>query len=146
MAPVITTPPVSQQNRTLNNVTFACTVIGNPRPMIQWKLNENMLNNRSDSDGIKILIIQTTMGNCVILDPPSHCETSSTLTIFNVQFSDSGEYTCNANNNAGTVTRSATLNVIGMILLHNLFFNTTVVLLYSYLKFKYFVPKVSEQV
>ena len=113
MEPVITTPPVSQKYETLNNVTFACIAVGNPRPVIQWELNRNMLNNRSDSDGIKILIIQTTMGNCIISDPPSHCETSSLLKIFNLQFSDSGEYTCNASNNVGTITQSAMLTALG---------------------------------
>ena len=116
MGPVITTSPVSQKYETLNNVTFTCIAVGNPPPAIQWELNRNMLNNRSDSDGIKILITHSTMGNCAITDPFSHCEIYSMLKIFNVQFSDSGEYTCNASNNAGTITRSATLTVIGMIL------------------------------
>ena len=115
MAPNITTPPKSQVIITLSNVTFTCAAVANPQAVIQWELHGNVLSNHSDSHGIKILIVQQKMGDCRIIDPPSDCEVSSTLEIFNIQPADSGEYTCNASNVAGISTKSAVLTVTGTI-------------------------------
>lgn len=113
MKPAITVPLVDQINKELSNVLFTCVAIANPPAVINWKLNGNPLNNRSDSNGIKISITQNTIGDCMITNPPSHCETCGTLKIFNIQQSDGGRYICEAENDAGNITKSALLIVIG---------------------------------
>ena len=112
---VITTQPISQVSQATSNVTFTCAAIANPRALIQWIFNGNVLRNMSDTDGTKYLITNETEGNCAITDPPSQCETSSTLEIFNTQPSDSGEYTCNASNVAGASIESAELIITGIL-------------------------------
>ena len=112
MTPIITTSPVDQVKKATTNVTFTCTITGNPQAVVQWSFNENVLSNRSDIDLIKISIIQEAMEDCTIT---SGCEISSTLDIFNVQPADSGEYMCNASNAAGFSAESAELTVIGKI-------------------------------
>ena len=104
---------MSQVIQAANNVTFTCAANANPRALIQWIFNGNVLRNMSDTDGTKYLITNETEGNCAITDPPSQCETSSTLEIFNTQPSDSGEYTCNASNVAGASIESAELTING---------------------------------
>ena len=106
---------MSQVSQTTNSVTFTCSANANPRALIQWIFNGNVLRNMSDTDGTKYLITNETEGNCAITDPPSQCETSSTLEIFNTQPADSGEYTCNASNAVGTSIESAELTIIGNI-------------------------------
>ena len=114
MTPIITTSPVDQVKKATTDVTFTCTAISNPRAVIWWSFNGNVLNTRSDSNGIKILTVQEAVGDCTVT---SQCEISSTLNIFNVQPADSGEYICNISNAAGFSTESAAnLTVIGNIL------------------------------
>ena len=111
--PNITTQPISQVIKATNSVTFTCVANGNPRPLIQWIFNGNVLRNMSDINETKYLITNETEGNCTITDSPNQCETSSTLEIFNTQPADSGEYTCNASNAAGASIGSAELTIIG---------------------------------
>ena len=113
--PIISTQPMFQSSQSTNNITFTCVANANPRALIQWIFNGNVLRNMSDTDGTKYLITNETEGNCAITDPPSQCETSSTLEIFNTQPADSGEYTCIASNVAGTSIESAELTVTGNI-------------------------------
>ena len=110
--PVITTKPMSQSSKATNNVTFTCAANAIPRAIIQWKFNGNIL---KSIDVTKYLITNKTEGNCAITDPPSQCETSSTLGIFTTQPADSGEYTCDASNEKGTSTITAELTIIGKI-------------------------------
>ena len=111
--PIITTQPMPQVSQETNNVTFTCAANANPRALIQWIFNGNVLRNILDTVGTKYLITNGTEGNCAITDPPSQCETSSTLQIFNIQPADSGEYTCNASNAAGASIESAELIITG---------------------------------
>ena len=116
--PIVTTQPMSQVIQATNNVTFTCAANANPRALIQWIFNGNVLRNMLDTDGTKYLITNETEGNCAITDPPSQCETSSTLQIFDTQPADSGEYTCNASNAAGASIESAELNITGNTKFH----------------------------
>ena len=102
-----------QISHATNNITFICVVNANPQAIIQWIFNGSVLRNMSDTDGTKYLITNETEGNCAITDPPSQCETSSTLEIFNTQPADSGEYTCNAINAVGASIESAELIITG---------------------------------
>ena len=103
-----------QVNKTTSDVTFTCVANANPRAIIHWSFNGNVLRNMSDTDGSRYYITTETEGNCLVTDLPSQCETSSTLGIVNTELADSGEYTCNASNSAGAGTVSAELTVIGM--------------------------------
>ena len=118
MKPIITTQPMSQVSQVTNNITFNCAANANPRALIQWIFNGSVLRNMSDTIRAKYLITNETEGNCAVNDPPSHCETSSTLQIFNTQPSDSGEYTCNASNAAGASIESVELNITGNTKFH----------------------------
>ena len=109
VSPKITVPPSTHIVKSSSNVTFICVVNAKPRARIQWINNRLVLINDN-----KTIITNETNGNCSITDPPSQCETNSTLTIINAEPHDSGEYTCNATNEGGYVERSATLSVDGM--------------------------------
>ena len=111
--PVVTTAPISQVSMAAINVTFTCVANANPRAIIQWSFNGNVLRNMSDTDGSRYYIINEIEGNCSVTDPPSQCERSSTLDIVNTELADSGIYTCNASNAAGADTVSAKLTVTG---------------------------------
>ena len=109
--PIATIHPMSQVSKIATNVTFTCVANANPRAVIQWSFNGNMLRNISDTDGSRYYITNETEGNCLVTDHPSQCETSSTLEIVNTELADSGIYTCNASNAAGADTVSANLTV-----------------------------------
>ena len=102
---------MSQVSKTTTNVTFTCVANANPRAVIKWSFNGNVLRNISDTDGSRYYITTGAEGNCLVTHPPSQCETSSTLEIVNTQLADSGEYTCNASNAAGATIVSANLTV-----------------------------------
>ena len=114
VAPSITRPPSSQKAEASNNISFICVANAKPWAAIQWIKNGNLLSNTTT-----MKISSTTMGNCTITDPPDQCVTSSTLTIFNTQPSDSGAYTCNATNEAGYVGKKARLIVVGKSKIYN---------------------------
>ena len=67
--------------------TFSCSVTGSPIPSITWLHNNNVISN---DDSITI----TTQEQLV----------NTTLTIANVQQSDTGDYQCRAENNGGSIT------------------------------------------
>ena len=109
--PVVTIYPMYQVSKITTNVTFTCVANANPRAVIKWSFNGNVLRIMSDTDGNRYYITNETEGNCSATDFPSQCETSSTLEIVNTQLADSGEYTCNASNAAGATIVSANLTV-----------------------------------
>ena len=115
--PVTTIHPMSQVSTATANVTFTCVANANPQAIIQWSFNGSVLRNTSDIDGSRYYITNEIEGNCSVTDPPSQCETSSTLEIVNTQLADSGEYTCNASNAAGADTISANLTVISKFII-----------------------------
>ena len=79
--------------------------------MIQWRFNGNELRNSLDSDGSRYYITNEIEGYCLVIDPISQCETSSTLEIVNTQLADSGKYACYVSNAAGATIVSANLTV-----------------------------------
>ena len=87
--PVVTIPPMSQVSKTATNVTFTCVANAHPRAVIQWRFNGNELRNSLDSDGSRYYITNEIEGYCLVIDPISQCETSSTLEIVNTQLADS---------------------------------------------------------
>ena len=113
--PVITLTPTNTTVTSGEDVNFTCTATGKPRAVISWLRNNNkMISNNSLSDGgVPVIITNSTMGNCTITDPPSQCVSSSRLQIFNTRAVDSGEYTCVANNVAGSVDGTTKLIVNG---------------------------------
>ena len=115
MAPVCITQPLDTSIETLSNMTFCCTVVAKPQAFIEWIKNGNTMTNVSDDCNItKVIITRSTKGSCTITDPLSECETSSLLNIFNTKPDDSGNYICNASNQAGYVEANAYLSVDGM--------------------------------
>ena len=128
---------MSQVSQVTNNVTFTCAANANPRALIQWIFNDNVLRNMLGTNESKYLITNETEGNCAITDPPSQCETSSTLEIFNTQPADSGEYTCNASNAAGVSIESAELTITG-----NTKFQKFLLHIIAHLEYTYFYSNV----
>ena len=118
MAPVITTHPSNRLVETLSNVTLYCTTLAKPQASIEWINNGKTLTNMSDDCNItKIRVTRSTKGSCMITDPLSECESSSTLEILNTKPDDSGNYICNVSNEAGYVETNAHLSVDGMCIL-----------------------------
>ena len=111
MKPIITIHPIYQVSKATTNVTFTCIANANPRAIIQWSFNGNVLRNTSDIHGSRYYIINGIEANCLVTNPPSQCVTSSTLEIVNTELADSGIYTCNASNAAGAGTASTNLTV-----------------------------------
>ena len=68
-------------------VVFICSVTGSPIPSITWLHNNNAINS---SDSITIVTQEQIL--------------NTTLTIANVQQSNSGSYQCRAENNDGNIT------------------------------------------
>ena len=85
-----------------NSVTFTCEAIGAPSPAIIWYFNGAMIND-------KYIIYATGV--------PGKVESS--LTIINPVSSDSGTYTCHAENVVGNDNSSGILIVNGMQNAHN---------------------------
>ena len=83
-----------------NPVTFICAATGDPLPTISWYFN-NILLNTSDHN------ISRAVSGIVV---------ESLLTIFNVQSSDVGTYTCHAENFIGSDRSSGILTVNGKLL------------------------------
>ena len=109
--PSIITSPKSFTAITQSNVTFTCVAAAKPRAVIQWIRDENVLNNSSNNETVKYIIVNKSHGDCAFTDPPTGCLYQSELLIINVASSDSGEYICSAANKVGNVTYNATLAV-----------------------------------
>jgi polygalacturonase len=95
---VLVTPGITglenQAATTGSNVSIPATVVGVPVPGLQWRFNGNNVFDGATGNG------STIAG-----------ATSGTLTINNVQASDSGTYSLVAGNIAGVVTNAMTLTV-----------------------------------
>jgi len=72
-----------------------------------------VLTNSSGNAAVKMIIINTTFGDCRTTDPPRSCLAHSQLKIIKSRPSDSGEYVCNATNDVGNIAKYATLTVHG---------------------------------
>ena len=105
--------PPSIENSTENeirdqteNVTFLCQAVGEPVPDISWYFNGDMINLSNNS---KYNISLMALNESVI---------ESTLDIINVESSDVGLYTCEAENIIGKDQSSGVLTVNGKCSLH----------------------------
>ena len=78
---------------------FTCTATGVPLPTITW-----LRDNTALSDGIDYTTSSTDDGSLV----------TSTLSVLNLVFSDTGNFSCSASNSEGTVTSEFTLTVEGI--------------------------------
>ena len=118
MPPHITLLPTNTIVISGEDVNFTCTATGKPQAVISWLRNYNeVISNNSLSDGgVPIIIANSAIGSCSITDPPSQCVSSSTLQILKTRAVDSGEYTCVANNVAGSDEAMITLIVNGIVL------------------------------
>ena len=115
--PNITQPPTNTTITSGEDLNFTCTATGKPQAGISWLRNNNeAISNNSLSDGgVPVIITNSTIGNCSITDPPSQCVSSSTLQILKTRVGDSGEYSCVANNVAGSDVGAAQLIVNGKL-------------------------------
>ena len=83
-----------------NPVTFTCKATGEPVPTISWYFNSVLINELNASD----YNVSSTVNRTVI---------ESLLTVFDVQSSDVGRYTCFAENINGSDQSSGVLTVNG---------------------------------
>ena len=96
--PTIIKAPVNQSAHIGSNVTFNCTVSGDPAPAVNWTKNGNLLPFNQ-----KVLTNLTTG--------------ESQLVIRGVRMNDTGKYRCVASNSMGTEkSRAAALLVLGKVL------------------------------
>ena len=106
--PVVEISPQNQDFVRYSNVSFMCTAIGYPRPVISWLNNHIALTNISNGvTSLKLLIINSYLGNCIT----TKCGLKSTIWILNSTLDDVGTYTCRASNIAGNVTKTAQLTI-----------------------------------
>ena len=94
---------MDQTQNERDTASFTCQATGEPVPTISWYFNGVLLVNGMEHM-ISMISLNTTTN-------------SSTLTIMNVQSSDAGTYTCNANNVLSSNTSSGVLTVNGELLL-----------------------------
>ena len=78
-----------------NSHMFVCAVVADRQPVIVYRFNGERITSNSSKH---TLVINSTHG---------------TLTVFNVQNSDEGTYSCSASNRQGSVSTSAVLTVQG---------------------------------
>ena len=89
-APQVMLSPAEQTRDEGGNTTFYCTVGGNPRPAIEWRFKS-----RKVMSSTKYLI------------------TEGELIIKNLNYSDAGQYTCDARNILGSSEATGNLSVRG---------------------------------
>ena len=87
-----------------DTASFTCQATGEPVPNITWYFNSTALD---EANITKYTITISVMS----------LNTTSTLTIMNVQSTDVGTYTCNATNVVSSDTSSGVLTVNGELLL-----------------------------
>ena len=96
--PTIIKAPVNQSAHIGSNVTFNCTVSGDPAPAVNWTKDGNLLPFNQ-----KVMTNLTTG--------------ESQLVIRGVRMDDTGKYRCVASNSMGTEkSRAAALLVLGKVL------------------------------
>ena len=97
--PTIIKAPVNQSAHIGSNVTFNCTVRGDPAPTVNWTKDGNKLLPFNQK-----VLTNLTMGE-------------SQLVIRGVRMNDTGKYRCVASNSMGTEkSRAAALLVLGKVL------------------------------
>ena len=88
-----------------NPAVLTCVATGVPEPNILWSVDTMPIN----SDGIKYSISNTTR----VLDS-QNTEVTSTLTVDDTSVDDSGMYSCESVNMAGSAMDTTELTVQGM--------------------------------
>ena len=79
-----------------SDISINCTVNGWPRPDVSWYYNGQLLSVKEDSR----FSVEEKEG-------------ASVLTVDDAEVSDSGNYTCNATNAAGSVDKTSEIDVVG---------------------------------
>ena len=101
--PVISVPLMDQTSVQPNTAMFTCTATGLPRPSFQWTRTigntQVTLTNSS-----QLVISETNVGDRQI---------TSVLTLAQTSTSNTANYTCTAQNTAGSDSSTASLNVYG---------------------------------
>ena len=96
VVPEIVTPLVNTTLAQGGSHMFVCAAVADPRPVFTFRFNgERITTNNSKYT----LVTNSTHG---------------TLTVFNLQGSDEGTYTCSASNRYGSVSTAAVLTVQGV--------------------------------
>ena len=98
MIPVITSRLQTVTKNRNHNAQLTCTASGTPIPRVTWSRK----NRRQSPRGR----VKSSTGRTTV---------TSTLTISQVQTSDSGQYVCTASNGAGSVHKEVTLIVQGTV-------------------------------
>ena len=100
--------PEDQKLHERENVTFECYASADPTPNVYWFFK----NQRIDTvESNKYFIGQFGTNNY------------GSLTIFDLEFADAGDYKCLFNNTHGSIPVTVTLEVQGMYFTHNIFFH-----------------------
>ncbi|KAL5487215.1 hypothetical protein EMCRGX_G019791 [Ephydatia muelleri] len=99
--PRITTSLIGNVLINGNTQTFTCVSYAYPVHTVTWAFTDALGNTKNLASGSKYSI--TTI--------PSGAVMTSTLSIYNVQYQDRGQYNCTASNVVGTVSSGATLTV-----------------------------------
>ena len=103
--PRIITPPINQFVINGNTSMFMCVSYAYPQPNISWVF--------MDMSGATTNLTTTSKYNVTIAT--NGVVVSSTLTIYDVQYQDLGQYICTASNIVGYVSSGATLTVQGKV-------------------------------
>ena len=102
--PRIITPPGDVEAEYQDNVTLACIAEGLPAPSIAWFIQPS-------GDSPSELMNDT---NIAIVTRTADAGANSTLTLYNVQPSDTANYICRATNDLGMAEETAVVTVLGM--------------------------------
>ena len=97
-APQVMMPPTDQTRDEGHNMSFYCRAGGNPTPSVEWRLKGRKL-----LSGVKYLV------------------RDGELAVRNLNYNDTGQYTCAEKNNLGSSDASGNLTVRSK---KNIFFST----------------------
>ena len=93
--------PEDQKIHERENVTFQCFASADPTPDVNWFFKDQR--------------IDSTDGNKYFIGPFGSINYGS-LTIFDLEFADAGDYTCVFNNTHSSISAVVTLEVQGTLL------------------------------